>query len=1220
MQGAEELGKAKRTRKRSTSAGEPPKKSVKGSDDHVPCAGEDSQAAAKLNSWFGTLRARLKEELPQEGASGLGNQGYGNRSASARKRSATTTLGRRRNNSWPSSTIIETDNEGDCASTHADTRRSFEEQTVADGPTMRSTVKFARRAPKSGGQCTRQHSVHDNAGRVVRTPSSKTTSKAEVPVQEATRPTSAEQDCHVFKSSGEPSVLDAALNERLQHFRARWRAAQQILDDIGARFATTRRPIPLPAIVAYRQWPWWHMGRWHGRAASESSERDTPRQPREPDSEPRRPVEEHAVPPTSFDEEFKRPYPVSRGLSRRRTATAEAVEHAESSTSATDSSDETESHDSQWSSEEEAFCSPYLASLSKFLHLHQPAIFPHVESFARSVLDVRRTISDEPEEVLDALCTQSKRAYCWLLAYQVSLNRSIAPYGVEVVQVQPGSYTLRHLGGTFPKQATAESIRQKARGMFIDNEQFTLERECLVTWMLRVHCCIRRLHLDLTAVAESPGEFCRRFRLRECYRTIELGVSGRASPKGRFFFPFLGRVYHLTELSLFGLQLLHPEDNFRLAALVASNVWLRKLSLRRCHIADSNLAGLIDAAMGLPFLEYFSLSLRNVGLWFKRSQQLALLLASAGCKRLRRVQLRVACDLKPILEHLSENKNVVEVKISQELATPSELMKLCDLAEVNTSLRRLVLSVDLESALPSRYYQFILAKFIENAKMGFLMLENSFFTTRGAKAIAEGLKKNGIQERARPPFEELPAMKDKPESRFLKALCLRGYNFTCEHLSILVEALNANDTLEVIDVGQVRSSPSVSHTDVTQKIIDGAIRQHQRKTIFQKNCSAPIVRVNKVHYAEEIPLLISAIRKDVTFRKLNLAFCDVPRDSLEARALQFSYFIAVLPFFRASDVLQSLEIDVRLPGIRTHSFLGLSLLAATSKTLTELSISLADTCCEFTSVLLFQGLASSVSIRSLTMSGWGLNHPALLWFWYFSRMNQTLQKLHIHVTSAQGEETESLVKCLPSIIKECHWIVDFKLTQGILKEPIVIPEVLALVRKNQKLEPVAVVQTITAATAPRRVMRAFDEKLTVDLGVRLRRSLDMSGFKEALLERTNWYTEKIDKVIKFTKGLISHTLGHRAKVQRRGSALAPNVEGKYRCSLGELDEVTQERIFKSLKIPDASAWHCSDINAAEYEMRLSEVSHAVRTIYDEEHQYYASACNELQELIRGFCI
>lgn len=60
MQGAEELGKAKRTRKRSTSAGEPPKKSVKGSDYHVPYAGEDSQAAAKLNSWFGTLRARLK--------------------------------------------------------------------------------------------------------------------------------------------------------------------------------------------------------------------------------------------------------------------------------------------------------------------------------------------------------------------------------------------------------------------------------------------------------------------------------------------------------------------------------------------------------------------------------------------------------------------------------------------------------------------------------------------------------------------------------------------------------------------------------------------------------------------------------------------------------------------------------------------------------------------------------------------------------------------------------------------------------------------------------------------------------------------------------------------------------------------------------------------------------------------------------------------------------
>lgn len=1228
MRCAEELGKAKRLRQRSTSADEPPKKSVKGgSDERLPFAGEDSLVAVKLNSWFGPTLARVKEELIQNGGSGLGNQGSANHSAAAPKSSAATALYRRERSAQPSSSISRPDNEGHHASTNADTRRLFDEHPqprkvamspVADGPAMRPTVlRFGSRAPKSGGQCSRHFNGHDNGGRVVITPPSEAASKAEFPVQEVTRSTSVEQDIPKFKSSGEQSVLDRVLNERLQHFHARWRAAQQILDEIGARFAPPRRQTAMPAIVAYRQWPW-HNSQRHKRAASESLEQPAPRQPREPDSGSQSPVEEHTVPPTSFDAEFKRPYPVSKESTvRLQHRTAAADERAVIATKAAASSEERESDGSESPPEGEAPYSHYLVSLSTFVHQRQPVLFPQVESFLHSVLDVHRTISEEPVEVLDALCTQSERVCCWLLAYQDTMNRMMAPYEVEVVEVHPGSYTMRHLGDTFPKQATAESIREKAQGMCIGDKQFVHERECLVTWMLRVHCCIQRLHLDLTAVAGSPGEFCRRFRLHEGYRVVELGVSGTASPRSRFLFPFLGHVSRLTELSLFGLYLLLPEDNFRLAALVASNVLLRKLSLKRCHIADSNLAGLIDAAVGLPLLECFSLSLCNAGLWFKRSQQLALLLASSGSERLRQVQFGVACDLKPILENLRENKNVVEVHISHELVAPSELMKLCDLAEANTSLRRLVLSVDLESALPSRYYQFILTKFIENAKMEHLMLSNSFFTTRGVQAIAGGLKKNGIQKRACLPFEEPPTMNDEREPRFLKALYLRSSNLTCEHLSILVEALNANDTLEVLDVGKVQSSPSVSHTDVTQKIIDNAIWQNQRKTVSQQNFSAPIVRVNKVHFAEEIPLLISAIRKDVTFRKLNLAFCDVPGESLGSRSLQFSHLVAMLPFYRASDALESLEIDVHLPGIRNHSFLGLSLLAASSKTLTELSISLADTCCEFTSILLLQGLASSVSIRSLMMSGWGLKHPVSVWFWNFCRLNQSLQKLHIHVTSTQDEGSAGFLDDLPDTIEECRWLVDFRLTHGKLREPIVLPEVLSIVRKNQQLHPVAVTQTITAAMEPHRVIQTFEKKLTVDIGVRLRRSLDKTGFKEALVERTNWYTEKIDKAIKFTKALISRTLGQRAKVQRRDSSLGPNLKAKVRGPFGDLDEITQERIFRRLQVHNACTLDCSDIYVAEYQMRLSEVSHAMRTIYNEEHQYYASVCNKLQQLFLG---
>nr|XP_037273734.1 uncharacterized protein LOC119165771 [Rhipicephalus microplus] len=139
---------------------------------------------------------------------------------------------------------------------------------------------------------------------------------------------------------------------------------------------------------------------------------------------------------------------------------------------------------------------------------------------------------------------------------------------------------------TFLREPTQRRFVTEARKMDVESKQFLYERECLITWLLRVHRCIRRVRLDLTEVAQSPGAFCRGYRLHEDYKILELGVSGKTLPRGRRLFLFLGHVTQLTELSLYGLYLMHPDDHCRLAALVASNVFLRKLTLKKCHIAD----------------------------------------------------------------------------------------------------------------------------------------------------------------------------------------------------------------------------------------------------------------------------------------------------------------------------------------------------------------------------------------------------------------------------------------------------------------------------------------------------------------------------------------------------------------------------------------------------------------------------------------------------------
>ncbi|KAH6923431.1 hypothetical protein HPB50_001070 [Hyalomma asiaticum] len=687
----------------------------------------------------------------------------------------------------------------------------------------------------------------------------------------------------------------------------------------------------------------------------------------------------------------------------------------------------------------------------------------------------------------------------------------------------------------------AEGILDKAREMFVDPQQYLYERECVILWLLRVHRCIERLRLDLTDIAESPDEFCRGWRLHWGYRVVELGVSGRISPSGHRLFSVLGHVTLLTELSLSGLYLMSPDDNVLLAALVTANMFLRKLSLTRCYMDARNLDGVVEATTGLPFFESFSISLQNPHSWVERGEQLSRLLASTGPSRLRRAQFGDGCHLKPLLKRLCQSTNVVEVQIAQELFSPSDLMTLCDVAEANTTLERLFLSIDMERAVPSRYYQSVLTRFVENANMDILKLDNSFFTTRGVRAVAEGLKRNCTVEMQRPDTEECSTLKKNAQQRCLRELYLRGDNLTCEHVSILVDALDGNRTLEILDVGYAKASAKVSDADVTQKIIDDAIRQYHRAVISQRNNPTAAARVNKVYFAEDIPLLISAIRKDVTFRKLILSFCDVPERTIQRQSSEFSRLLALLHFFSVRDTLEVLDVNVSSPGVSDVAFLGLSLLVATSKNLTELSIELADTCSDFASVLLFQGLASSTSVRSLIMSGWRLDHPVPLWFDHFCRVNASLRKLHIHVTCLEDEANTVFLTALPDTLANCAWLVDFRLTCGDLREPVFIPEVLSFLRVNKKLNPFAVRLVTHAARMPNIVVQHCDKKLSLYAGVTLRRAIELPDFKQALLESFTDSTDEIERAINKTKSLVSSALGRRAKIHRRLSVTGPTL-------------------------------------------------------------------------------
>ncbi|KAL3192310.1 hypothetical protein MRX96_059129 [Rhipicephalus microplus] len=1178
MDKAEDLWNLKRTHQRYGSNSEsPPKNPKRGSDGPVLFTGEGIEEM--MRTYFsentGTSET-MKEELPREYAHQLLEWFTGVSQSASREIQP--------HNLWPPSgnpkpcTISRSPDEDCNKSSTRDTVNSFaplsviqEESTstVASSSELKPVVGSWRRVvTESEDDVSEEHSACKNDVNASGAHSHKASTNEIMTIQEdCTGPRSDEQVGPPRESSGDQSRL----NERLHHLRSRWRAAQRILDDIGARLnepAGPRAPTEVPAVQAYRE-RWRDDVQHKSRALSESKPfapaqtRGPPQSPSKPDS----PVEECPGTLTLFDGVFKRPLPAPV-----------------------------------------ASVSPHLKRFSQFLHQKAPRVFPEWQSFGHFVLHIRRVIQEVPAKDLDWWCTKTEQAPCWLLNFQDALARLLLRYDIEIAEIHLGTFSLHHVDRDFPKRANAEAIRDRARKIDVESKQFLYERECLITWLLRVHRCIRRVRLDLTEVAQSPGAFCRGYRLHEDYKILELGVSGKTLLRGRHLFLFLGHVTQLTELSLYGLYLMHPDDNCRLAAIVASNVFLRKLTLKK------NLDGLIEAAKGLPLLECFSISLLNPGLWFERSKQLSLLLVRPGCRRVKQVHFDVPCDLKLIFERLGENEQIIEVQINRKLTTPSELMALCDLANANTHLKHLSLPIDMESTLPTRYSQFVLSKFVEKARMEVLNLQDSFITTRGVKAIAEGLKKNGAKEASEPNWAIRATENELVRQRYLKVLHIRG-DLTCEHLDILVDALDTNRTLEVLDVGRVLPSSSVSYADVTRKIVDQGLRQRQLSVCSQRTSPVGTVRVNKVYFGEDFHLLIIAVRNDVAFRKLNLSFGDSPTETLKSHSFDFSLLLALLPFFAVAETLETLKIEVSVPGTYDVAFLGVSLLSETSNRLTELNVTLADSCCEFVSILLLHGLASSISIRSLTMSGWSLKHPVPFWFYRFCIMNESLRKLHLHVNDLKSEDNTPFYRLLPDALAKCRWLVDFRLTCGKLFEPVFIPEVLSIIQRNKRVPPRVVKLVATADCAPERLIQEFNKDLTLDMSVRLRRSMDVPDFKQDILERCMCSTVTIDRAIETTKRLVSSTLGHRSKVHRRVGTLSPDSNVRDAVRTGHMDEATQERLFRSVHFRDTQVLDFGGANIDHYMMRISMVSHRMRTIYSEEQKRNEDSLSKPQESI-----
>ncbi|KAK8760290.1 hypothetical protein V5799_028443 [Amblyomma americanum] len=827
-----------------------------------------------------------------------------------------------------------------------------------------------------------------------------------------------------------------------------------------------------------------------------------------------------------------------------------------------------------------------LGSFSALLHKEHPSLFPEPESALRSILNIGHTIEERDDNSLDSLCTHTLYNACWLLRHEDALNEILVLHNLEIVELHCNTYTLRHLGhGT-----TSEGS---------PNTPLDAGREALVKWLLRVHRCIRNLSLDLTAITESPTEFCDALRLHRNYRSIHIGVSGRESPRCQQLTNLLCDTTGLLELSLFGIHMFNEEDGVRIHSVVVSNDRIRKLSFQRCHDHHSNLKQIVHAATRLPDLEELVLSVEKPGSSSSEDLKLESLLGHP-CY-LRKLRLHIDTSYREFLEYLAINQCITELEITHKVSEAWDLIPLLGNTGLENALRRLVISLDMQSVLKDESYEVLLLSFLEEAALDMLKFHNTLFTEKGIRAIANGLKMNG---KFVCKATSDPAMKDSEKRPFLKELHLRGENLSCDELSILVESLQYNRFLKVLDVGAISATERSTHWAVTKTIVDNLTATlPERSARSEKSPTAPF-RVVKDHFPEELMHLISALCSDITFQKLNFVFLLNPDEDRNTRIMEFGHLLALLPYCTTLNTLETVSIESNSCGIPDEGAVGLAMLACMSKTLVDLTLSLGDCSSEITSILLFEGLADNVSIRQLTMSGWGLASPAPLFFQHMCQANKSLQRLHIHMTNVADKGNAAFIDQLPNALKYISSLLEFRVTHGTEREEVFLDKVPAVLRRNQKLLSDAaklVADLVQQREFPQGSGEVgYDVHLTRPRSRTFNRVKDLPELRKWIMIMTGWSTEKIEAELAFTKELAAGLLSEAGEA---GTS-------------DDVDEETQS-VFEDLRLSEVAQPPFSEPYDGRYGERLRALNSTARAVYYGEENRYSKLCKDLQEALRN---
>lgn len=309
-----------------------------------------------------------------------------------------------------------------------------------------------------------------------------------------------------------------------------------------------------------------------------------------------------------------------------------------------------------------------------FLYKEDPDIFQNVHRVKRllSLADRRFRNGDNLMQSFFNPCTHGIKGDCWALSCHHRLNTVLVSHGIEMIASHENTFALQTLENT-------DDI------LTSPHELFSM---CICLWLLRTHCCIRKVVINVATVARFCTQLFWRLLSLNVGQLDKVELTGLPTDQSHFrVFRLFENATGLSEIIIAHIALSDKQVKL-LCSVLAQNETLNILVLKYASISTMALQVLSRAITKYSRPKSFELREKTLGFEGYEAALARLLDTPVG-----KLCLEAPCNWVKLLKRLHFNTCLSDLEILDRGASHTSLKDLADALLANSTLKHLTLSV-----------------------------------------------------------------------------------------------------------------------------------------------------------------------------------------------------------------------------------------------------------------------------------------------------------------------------------------------------------------------------------------------------------------------------------------------------------------------------------------------------------------------------------------------